>query len=126
MKRTIEEMEDAGVQGDGKGSTDGDGRYSPRGTNSSSPRGEEVVDLKKYRDLHKQNVVKLREIRAQKLLASNSKGGAGGKSRKAMNAGYLDLQQNIKRTGSTGNAKNAEASQNKVWLKLSPVPEVSE
>jgi hypothetical protein len=108
--------------------TDGKRASSPRA--GGSPQ-EESVDLKKYRDMHRENVGKFRELRAQKLLAAAARGnhgGSSGTSRKAMNATYLDLQQSIKRNGAANAASNPKGTTgtlNKVWLKLDPAPEVS-
>lgn len=126
-KRCFDEMDGAEVDMDGVKNSSSEGKNSPRANSNES------VDLKKYRDMHKQNVVKFRDMRAQKLLAGANRGGgqnSGGNSnsRKAMNANYLDLQQNIKRNGAANAAaaaaKAAATAQNKVWLKLDPVPEV--
>lgn len=129
IKRSFEEMDGTPNENSVKGGST-DGKWSPRG--SGSPRADETVDLKKYRDLHDQNIIKFRDMRAQKLLASANRGGNRGgstaaNSRKTMNANYLDMQQSIKRNGvsnATVVAKSPATAQNKVWLKLDPVPEV--
>jgi hypothetical protein len=92
------------------------------------------VDLKKYRDMHKENVGKFREMRAQKLLNGVVRGqSAGSSSRKAMNAAYSGYENNAssskKTAAAAAKANNSRAAtaadpQNKVWLKLVPTPEV--
>jgi len=127
IKRSADEMDESS-----SGAKALDGRSSsPRGSATSST-SEAAVDLKKYRDMHKENVGKFREMRAAKLANGTGKTSqsASSSSRKAMNAAYsgYENEKGNKKAGSsrsTAKAVAAEAApQNKVWLKLFPTPEV--
>lgn len=93
-----------------------------RGSASSSG----AVDLKKYRDMHKQNVIKFKE--KQKLMNGTGRQSASSSSRKAMNAAYSGFESggNKKGAAAAKAAAATAAAQNKVWLKLQPPPEVRE
>jgi hypothetical protein len=128
-KRSFNEIDEGGVEESSAKDGVTSARGSPRG---GSPRAEDSVDLKKYRELHDQNIVKFRDMRAQKLLASTnrssrSSGASSANNRKAMNANYLEVQQSLKKNGAASAAvaaKTKATAQNKVWLKLDPIPEV--
>ena len=124
MKRPLEEIE--GNNSNGRSSSRG---ISPRNNNNiNSPHEESFIDLKKYRDIHKQTIAKFRQIRAQKLLSSNntatSSSNKAGVSKKTSNqtGSYLDVQQNISKRNAS--SIEDEEGNSKVWLQISPLPEV--
>ena len=130
-----------GMDGDGDDQAEGaqngsssEAKSSPRpfGNGSTSTRNQEVeeaVDLQKYRDMHKKNVGKFRELRAQKILnAAKGNNGAGSRRSAANNAQSTYEPVSGSKKGGTGASKDTVtttgAGDNKVWLKLYPVPEV--
>ncbi len=98
-------------------------------TQKGSASSSGAVDLKKYRDMHKQNVIKFKE--KQKQLTGSGRHNTSSSSRKAMNAAYSGFDGTSHKKGAAAAAKAAAsaaaaaAGQNKVWLKLQPPPEVN-
>lgn len=122
------------MEGDGDDQADGaqngnssEARSSPRpfGKSSNSTRNqdiEETVDLKKYREMHSKNVGKFREMRAQKLLNANK--GANSRKSGASNTHMQYTESASNKKAAAREPAVASGGDNKVWLKLYPVPEV--
>eukprot|EP01032_Pedospumella_encystans_P009885 gene9885-11600_t len=113
-KRSADEMSESAA-----------GRSSAQKGSASSSGG---VDLKKYRDMHKQNVIKFKE--KQKQLNGTGRNNTSSSSRKAMNAAYSGFEGTGNKKGAAAakaaaSAAAAASAQNKVWLKLQPPPEWS-
>lgn len=132
-KRKLDQISVDGEDG-GEGARNGsssEARSSPRpfGKNTTSNRNnevEEAVDLKKYRDMHSKNVGKFREMSAQKQRAA-TKGTGGVNSRKSVNNNaHSAYEKKSAAAAAASSSKEAavSAGDNKVWLKLYPVPEV--